>query len=63
MIRYVLLGLLLSVLSACSSDDGEKEQQPQGVIPQHQLQALEKAKQVEDTLKQAEQERRDQLDQ
>lgn len=37
-------------------------QEPEGVIPQHQLKALEKAKNVENMLLDAEQERRKKID-
>jgi hypothetical protein len=58
--------LLMSVvlLAACgSSDSGDTEASGDGgVIPQHQLDAMDKAKNVEDMLKQSDEQRREQLD-
>ena len=58
--------LLMSVvlLAACgASDSGDKETSGNGgVIPQHQLDAMEKAKNVEDMLNQSELQRREQSD-
>lgn len=45
--QFIFVLLCLSVV-ACSSDKKEK---PTGVIPEHQLQALEKAKETEDLMK------------
>jgi hypothetical protein len=58
--------LLMSVvlLAACgASDSGDKEASGKGgVIPQHQLDAMEKAKNIEDVLNQSELQRREQSD-
>jgi hypothetical protein len=52
--------LLLAGLTACG---GEQEpNKVEGVIPAHQLQALEKAKNVEDMLKEADKARREATD-
>ena len=52
------------LLVACgASDSGNKEASGDGgIIPQHQKDAMEKAKNVEDMLKQAEQQGREQLE-
>ncbi len=55
-----LFMVALISLIACSADNKNTEQQ--GVIPQHQLQALEKAKATENLLQDADTERRQQLD-
>lgn len=52
------LFVMVFTLAACSSDKKEAT----GVIPQAQLDALEKAKQVEDVLKDTEQKRRAEID-
>ena len=49
--------LLVSTLLWACSDQGKDEKNPDGAIPQHQLDAMEKAKSVEDKLKQADNER------
>lgn len=46
--RHLLIAAVFLSLIACSSD---KKEEATGVIPEHQLQALEKAKQTEDLLK------------
>jgi hypothetical protein len=52
-----MLSLLGVMLWACS-DQAKDEKPVGGAIPQHQLQAMEEAKAVEDKLKQADAERR-----
>ena len=54
----ILFCVIVFMVAACSS----KEQEAKGVIPQAQLDALEKAKQVEDVLKETEQKRRAELE-
>ena len=56
--RWVLLTAILALGSSCSSD-GED---PQGVIPEGQLQAMEKARAVEDALQKQHEELRKKLD-
>lgn len=48
----VITTIITIALTNCSADRSEKEadNKPTGVIPQHQLDALEKAKAVEDVL-------------
>lgn len=53
-----IVAILVSVLAACSG----KEDESTGVIPQAQLDALEKAKGVEATLEQQEQNTRRKID-
>ena len=55
----------LVLFAACSDKKSAEsaEQKPTGVIPQAQLDALNKAKSVEGTLMQADQQRREQVDQ
>lgn len=54
----VIIATLTTALVACDVDKKE----PTGVIPQAQLDALEKANGVEDALKQQEQETRRKMD-
>ncbi|MDC0598806.1 hypothetical protein OAP18_03095 [Gammaproteobacteria bacterium] len=60
-------GMLLFVvimsgpLSACS-DNNTEESEPTGVIPQGQLQALERANELGDVLQQSDEERRRQME-
>jgi hypothetical protein len=58
--------VFLSVLflAACGSSDSnnEKESKNGGVIPQHQLDALEKAKNMGDVMEKAGQDRREEMD-
>ena len=54
-------------LTACGGGDtgdasDNKDTKNGGVIPQHQLDAMDKAKNVEDVLNKADQDRRDQVD-
>lgn len=58
LISVITLGACL--LMACSRQEDTK--QPAGVIPQHQLETLEKAKQTEDLLKEKDEQRRKQLE-
>ena len=54
-IKRATIALLLSLgLTACGGSD-----EPEGVIPQGQLDAMEKAENVEDVLQQAEEQRRE----
>lgn len=55
------LGVLVLAVGACSEKSADADK-PQGAIPQHQLDAMEKAKAVEDTLKEADAARRTQAD-
>lgn len=54
--NLVVTAVLAGVLVACGS--GDKEEKPTGVIPEHQLKALEKAEGVEQMMQDA-QEKRD----
>ena len=49
---------LAIVLTAC----GGSGEEPEGAIPQHQLDAMEKAKNVEGMLREAEGQRREEID-
>ena len=57
--RYALLAVLLGGLVACGASDQEE---PEGVIPGHMVESMEKAENVEDVLKQAEQQRRSEIE-
>ena len=58
--RALILLVCFALLSACSSDSSDEE--VKGVIPQHQLDAMEKARNVEGLIKQADLERREEMD-
>ena len=62
--KFCLLASVVVVLAACgASDSGDKADSGNGgVIPQHQLDAMQKAKNMEDVLKQAEERRLEQMD-
>jgi hypothetical protein len=57
--RYLILLGCIALLGACG---GSKDEEPTGVIPQHQLDAMEKAKNVEDVLQQSDLQRRENMD-
>ncbi len=57
MIRTLLVLFTTTLLFACAA-----EEEPKGAIPQHQLESMDKAKDVEDMMQNAEQERRDKMD-
>ena len=56
--KVVAVGLLAIVLNGC----GDTEEEPVGVIPQHQLDALHEAGAVDQMLEDAEARRREQID-
>jgi hypothetical protein len=59
-VKPILLSLcLVFTLSACGGSD---DQEATGAIPEHQLDAMDKAQDVEAALQEAEQQRREQLD-
>jgi hypothetical protein len=59
----ILLAIICSVLLACSPKNPEPPKpQAEGVIPQAQLDALNKAKNVENIIMQGDQQRREQGD-
>ena len=60
--KVVMVILCVWLLVACSSDKQAEAESPEGVIPQAQLQALEKAKAVEQTLLDADAMRRAKAD-
>ena len=65
--RRVLILVAMGVfLGACGGDKDPAESaapaQSGGVIPQHQLDAMKKAENVEDVLKNADSQRREQID-
>lgn len=51
--------LLIGLLAACG---GGKEEEAKGVIPEHMIESMDKAENVEDVLRQADQQRREQGD-
>lgn len=61
-VKHVTLAVMFALaLSACSQKNTEQpSEKPTGVIPQAQLDALNKAKNVENVLKQDEQKLREQ---
>ncbi len=64
--RVLLAAGLLLAIAACDKDrtlPAPQAEEPAGVIPQAQLDALNKAKAIEGTMQQAEQQRREQIDQ
>jgi hypothetical protein len=73
-LRLVVVGLFLSVLIACGSDSGNDPssgsnsekgndtEKKQGAIPEHQLKALDKANNVENTLLESEQKRKKEME-
>ncbi len=62
--RFSLLILASLLIGGCSSKQAPEsaEQKPAGVIPQAQLDALNKAKAVEGVIEQGAQRERDQID-
>lgn len=66
-VRAVFIASVVLSITACHKDktlpEPKAEEKPAGVIPQAQLDALNKAKAVEGTLMQADQQRREQADQ
>ncbi len=57
MTRILLALFTATLLAACAA-----EKEPEGVIPEHQLNSMQKAEDVEAMMQKAEQERRDQID-
>jgi len=68
--KAILLSALVVSLVACSERDSDasagaanaEAEKPSGVIPEHQLKALERAKEVEGLLKKSEQDLRAKID-
>ena len=60
--KYLVIAVLGGLLIACGSENGNEKEEPQGVIPEHQLKALEKAKSVEQALLDAEEERKKEME-
>lgn len=56
----VLLAVSLSVLLVACDADTQESKQAEGVVPDYQMQALDKARGVEQSLQDAEQTRREQ---
>ena len=57
MTRTMLALFAATLLAACAA-----EEEPEGAIPEHQLNSMQKAEDVEAMMQKAEQERRDQID-
>ncbi|UTA47134.1 hypothetical protein L1F30_13305 [Simiduia sp. 21SJ11W-1] len=57
--KHTLLAFIVTTtaITACDSKPPQDDTQPDGVIPQHQLDALEKSKNVENLLKEADKKR------
>ena len=61
--RLISVFACVLLVGCGASDSGNKEASGDGgVIPQHQLDAMEKANNVEDMLKQSEQQRAEQME-
>jgi hypothetical protein len=59
MIKFSVAVLLASLLTAC----GYGKEDPEGAVPAHMMDSMDKAENVEDVLQQAEQQRREQAEQ
>ena len=57
MIKYVAIVVGVGLLTACG---GSKDEKPEGVIPDHMVESMDRAENVGDVLKQADQQRREQ---
>lgn len=65
-VKIAIVGLLLGALASCGSEPDTNtataaepaREKPKGIIPEGQLQALEKAKGVDETLQEADDKRR-----
>ena len=49
--RYAILITLCSLLFACGTDNKSEPEKAKGVIPEHQLKAVEDAKKTEELMK------------
>lgn len=54
---FFALVICICLLSGCDSGETDKSERSEGVIPQHQLKALENAKKVEEILLETDKER------
>ena len=69
-LRLVVVGLFISILIACGSESGNDSssenvndtEKKQGAIPEHQLKALDKAKNTENILLESEQKRKKEME-
>ena len=57
--KFSVILVMLGLLAACGSSRDEKAE---GVIPEHMIESMDKAENVEDVLQQAEQQRREQAE-
>ena len=57
--KHVAILLAAALVTACGSSRDEKQE---GAIPEHMIESMDKAENVEDVLKQADQQRREQGD-
>ncbi len=62
-IKLFTWAVVLSSLVACSGEHDSDESKPSGVIPQYQLDALDRAKNTEALILEADKKRREQLGQ
>jgi len=60
--RYSILTLSLISALSCSTKSEEEKKKPSGVIPEHQLKALEEAKKTDELLQKTFEERNKQLE-
>lgn len=61
-LNYVVAVALVTGVTACGESQKVEDVGREGVIPEHQLQAMDKAKGTEQLLKDAEEQRRKALD-
>lgn len=60
-VKLVSWVIVLLLLQACSSDNSGDESKPSGVIPQYQLDTLDRAKDTEALILDADKKRQEQL--
>ena len=61
-LKVIIFSLFFSILMACGGGSDAGPEKQQGAIPKHQLKALNKADAMENTLLEAEQERKKRME-